>query len=131
MTFTIEDAIPSCIGAVQITSAPDGPKEITAECKFPATFPGFQGHFPEKPILPGIIQLVCVRNIVEQATGKNLTVKWYTGTKFKLPIEPGQQISIHITIESSPHAIQGKFKIRSTAAKIISSGSFAFSAPED
>jgi 3-hydroxymyristoyl/3-hydroxydecanoyl-(acyl carrier protein) dehydratase len=131
MTFTIEDALPSCVSAVDIAPAPDGRKEITAECLFPATFPGFQGHFPKRPLLPGIIQLVSVRNIVEQATGRNLTVKRYTGTKFKLPIEPGQQISVQITIEPSPHAIQGKFKIRSTAKKIISSGSFSFSLQEE
>jgi len=131
MTLTIEDAIPSCISAVEIAPVPEGRKEIAAECMFPATFPGFQGHFPNKPLLPGIIQLASVRIIVEQATGTNLTAKSYTGTKFKLPIEPGQQVAIHISIEPSPHAIQGKFKIRSTAKKIISSGSFAFSAHQE
>ncbi|MFN2353063.1 MAG: hypothetical protein ABR512_00880 [Desulfopila sp.] len=94
---------------------------------FPAAFPGFQGHFPNRPILPGIVQLACVRHIVEQATGRKLTARKYAGVKFKLAIEPSRQISIQITVEPSAHAIQGKFKIRGTAKKIISSGSFVFS----
>lgn len=131
MTYTIEDAIPSCISAVGLTPAPHGCEEITAECVFPATFPGFQGHFPKRPILPGIVQLAAVRYIVEQATERKLTARRYSGTRFKLPIEPSQQISIQITLELSPHAIQGKFTIRSTAKKIISSGNFAFSPREE
>ena len=34
--------------------------QISARCRFPAEFTGFQGHFPGNPVLPG----VCIAQVV-------------------------------------------------------------------
>ncbi len=41
---------------------PDG--SLTAEIEFPGTFIGFQGHFPDRPVLPGVCKVLCVLELL-------------------------------------------------------------------
>ena len=61
---------------------------------FPPTFPGFQGHFPQNPILPAIIQLMTVRESIAEHLGRDLLIVKITRAKFHKIITP----DIHVTV---------------------------------
>lgn len=58
---------------------------------FPAEFIGFQGHFPEQKILPGICQIQCVLTMLEKAIGKPVVLKEVVLAKYFSPLFPDDQ----------------------------------------
>lgn len=61
---------------------------------FNADFPGFSGHFPGRPILPAVLQIMAANQLVEAATGQRLRSAAIERAKFVLPIVPGAVIEI-------------------------------------
>jgi len=65
--------------------------------------PFFQGHFPEKPLLPGVLQLEAMAQLAGvlllrklEHTGK-LAVLWSIDkVKLRAPVEPGDQLRIEV-----------------------------------
>jgi 3-hydroxyacyl-[acyl-carrier-protein] dehydratase len=64
---------------------------------FPASFIGFQGHFPDRPVLPAMIQLRMVRMLAEEIFG-SIPKMNIRNAKFMSPILPEMnvQVSLHI-----------------------------------
>lgn len=66
--------------------------------------PHFQGHFPQQPVMPGVLIVeamaqtagaICIRN----AGGKTPTIVYFMtidGAKFRRPVVPGDQLEIHV-----------------------------------
>ena len=73
-------------------------KGIHAEFNFPGTLELFKGHFPEKPILPGIAQIEMVRCSLETILKTKLAIQSIKKTKFSHLIEPDTPVLIHITL---------------------------------
>ncbi len=65
---------------------------ISAHFVFPEGFIGFQGHFPEKKVLPGVCQIQCVLSMIEAHVMKPVTLKEIVLVKFFAPIVPGEEI---------------------------------------
>ncbi|MDP1602744.1 MAG: hypothetical protein Q8M03_05710 [Legionella sp.] len=61
---------------------------------FNADFPGFSGHFPGRPILPAVLQIMAANQLVEAATGQRLCSAAIERAKFVLPIVPGAVVEI-------------------------------------
>ncbi len=61
---------------------------------FNADFPGFAGHFPGRPILPAVLQIMAASLLVEAATGERLQPAAIERAKFVLPIVPGALVEI-------------------------------------
>ena len=59
-----------------------------------ADFPGFSGHFPGRPILPAVLQIMAATLLVEAATGQHLMTAAIERAKFVLPIVPGAVVEI-------------------------------------
>ncbi len=71
--------------------------------------PFFQGHFPHRPVMPGVLILEAMvqasavlasLSIGKRATDK--TVYYFVGVdkaRFKRPVEPGDQLIIDVTIK--------------------------------
>lgn len=55
-------------------------------------FVGFQGHFPEKPILPGICQIQLALALLERWKGCEASLVEITSAKYVLPAFPGDEI---------------------------------------
>jgi 3-hydroxymyristoyl/3-hydroxydecanoyl-(acyl carrier protein) dehydratase len=55
---------------------------------FPASFPGFQGHFPGNPILPAILQIMIARESIAEQTGRNMQLTSVTRAKFRKIVMP-------------------------------------------
>ena len=68
--------------------------------------PHFQGHFPERPIMPGVLivesmaqtaGVVVVSSLGTDAEGKLVYFMSVEEAKFRRPVEPGDQLKIHVT----------------------------------
>lgn len=77
-----------------------GTKNVTMNEEF------FQGHFPNNPIMPGVLQVeamaqtagaIVVENI-EDYKNKKIGVFFMSidGVKFRKPVVPGDQLKIHV-----------------------------------
>ena len=75
-----------------------GIKNVTANEPF------FQGHFPGKPVMPGVLiveamaqtaAVVVVASLGNTAEGKLVYFMSIDGARFRKPVEPGNQLRIH------------------------------------
>lgn len=126
MSNSITELLPTCISTLVLKEKSDTLLEVNATCSFPATFIGFQGHFPGNPILPAVIQLAAIRCIAEQALGYSLCVQEYSRTKFKAMIEPDVEVNVDLSMVKSKTLLPGKFKIIDQDKKMVASGNFLF-----
>ena len=67
----------------------------------------FQGHFPGRPIMPGVLQIealaqaagvLAVETLGLAGTGKLVYFMGIDGVKFRKPVEPGHLLDLHVTI---------------------------------
>ena len=76
--------------------ARDG-KSVTACFQFPPEFIGFQGHFPQKKILPGVCQIQLVISALEKDFGRALSLKEVVVAKYFSPVLPDEEITCVIS----------------------------------
>jgi 3-hydroxyacyl-[acyl-carrier-protein] dehydratase len=94
-------------------------KRIVAIKNVSANEPHFQGHFPGRPIMPGVLILEAMAQaagvLVFSAEGaiqqSDRMVYYYVGidkARFKKPVVPGDQLEIEVVLERALRGI-GKF----------------------
>ena len=66
---------------------------LTSRFAFPPVFIGFQGHFPEKKILPGVCQIQCVLSTLEKGSGKAVVLKEVVLVKYFSPVSPDDEVT--------------------------------------
>ncbi|NQU45178.1 hypothetical protein HQ520_17995, partial [bacterium] len=66
--------------------------------RFEPGFPGFQGHFPGAPILPGVVMLLAGQVVAEKLTGKPLRIRTIDRAKFMQPVFPRQELRVDVTL---------------------------------
>ena len=71
---------------------------------FGPAFPGFQGHFPQNPILPAIIQLMTARESIIEHMGRNLLITKVTRAKFQKIITPDIPVTVVWTLREQEDA---------------------------
>jgi 3-hydroxyacyl-[acyl-carrier-protein] dehydratase len=97
----------------------DPGKRIVAIKNVSANEPHFQGHFPGRPIMPGVLILEAMAQAAgvlvfsaEGAAGKHDEhVYYYVGidnARFKKPVVPGDQLELEVKLERALRGI-GKF----------------------
>ncbi len=79
-----------------------GIKNVTANESF------FQGHFPDHPVMPGVLiieamaqtaAVLVVETLGPDAAGKVVYFMTIENAKFRRPVVPGDQLRIHVTKE--------------------------------
>jgi 3-hydroxyacyl-[acyl-carrier-protein] dehydratase len=93
-------------------------KRIVALKNVSANEPYFQGHFPGRPIMPGVLILEAMAQAAgllvfsaEPRGGHEGSVYYYVGidnARFKKPVTPGDQLELEVKLERSLRGI-GKF----------------------
>ena len=83
--------------------------------------PFFEGHFPHRPVMPGVLMLEALAQAAAilsfETLGKtpdDKTVYYFAGidgARFKRPVEPGDQLTLEVEIERMKAGIS-KFKGR-------------------
>ncbi|MCV9387179.1 hypothetical protein [Reichenbachiella ulvae] len=48
----------------------------------------FKGHFPQQPVLPGVVTMEILRRAIEKATGKKVKLQKAANVKFLRMIDP-------------------------------------------
>ena len=71
--------------------------EILADVRVGPDSGWFSGHFPGKPILPGIAHLAMVSDAISQAEGKNLSISGIKKIRFRHPVKPDEELKIVAT----------------------------------
>jgi 3-hydroxyacyl-[acyl-carrier-protein] dehydratase len=77
--------------------------------------PFFGGHFPHRPVMPGVLIIEALAQAAAILVFDNLgvlpdpqTVFYFVGidnARFKRPVEPGDQLQLHATLERSKGGI--------------------------
>ena len=97
--------------------------------------PYFTGHFPERPVMPGVLQIeamaqaagVLMMMQLEEREGQIAYFVSCDKVKFRQAVEPGDQIKIHIKLLQ--HRARKVAKVRGECRvddKVVSSGEFMF-----
>jgi 3-hydroxyacyl-[acyl-carrier-protein] dehydratase len=97
----------------------DGGKSIKALKNVTINEPHFVGHFPHRPVMPGVLILEAMAQSAallafanEGAAPDNNSVIYFAGidgARFKRPVEPGDQLIMDVTLERARAGIY-KFK---------------------
>lgn len=90
--------------------------------------PFFQGHFPGRPIMPGVLivealaqagGVLAIESLGLAGTGKLVYFMGIDGVKFRKPVEPGCLLDLHVTI------LQAKRNICKFEGKAMLNGQLA------
>jgi 3-hydroxyacyl-[acyl-carrier-protein] dehydratase len=90
-------------------------KRILALKNVSANEPYFPGHFPQRPVMPGVLILEAMAQAAAILVFRTLDVKpdensiyYYAGidnARFKRPVEPGDQLMLEVSILGSKRGI--------------------------
>jgi len=67
-------------------------QELTAHFCFSQEFIGFKGHFPGKPVLPGVCKIQAILCMLQEATQKTPQLKEIVSAKFFTPVTCNEEI---------------------------------------
>ena len=85
-------AIKECMHG--LGSDPQG--NIKASFNFPLEFIGFKGHFPNKPILPGVCKIQAALLVLEERKHKNVRLAEIILAKFFAPVTFNQELIFNL-----------------------------------
>lgn len=79
---------------------------ITAERTFPPTEAFFAGHFPGRPIVPGVLLIEAMAQAfaylaIERFQTPGVFLTGIDRARFRKPVLPGELIEIHVTLEGA------------------------------
>ncbi len=97
---------------------PQSDGAILFEFRFPTSDPTFGGHFPARPLLPGVFQLEIARFAAELVLQQPLTVKEIPKAKFLRPIIPEETVRVELKLAEKTDTIQvrASFSVTGQAA---------------
>jgi 3-hydroxyacyl-[acyl-carrier-protein] dehydratase len=91
---------------------------ISAIKNVTANEPFFQGHFPEHPVMPGVLMIEALAQAAAVLTYVTLKTSYPEGTlfyfagidgaRFKRPVGPGDQLRLEVTMDRVKRGV-GKF----------------------
>jgi 3-hydroxyacyl-[acyl-carrier-protein] dehydratase len=103
---------------IDVVKALEKGKRIVALKNVSANEPYFQGHFPGRPIMPGVLILEAMAQAAgllvfmsQDAKPDPSAVYYYVGidnARFKRPVVPGDQLEVEVSLERAMRGI-GKF----------------------
>ncbi len=96
--------------------------KVTASVVLNADHAIFAGHFPDNPILPGVCQMLMVRDLLGKSLERKLVAKTVGNMKFMKPISPVEAKELEFEITYS-EIEEGALK---TTAKISSKDGVCF-----
>jgi 3-hydroxymyristoyl/3-hydroxydecanoyl-(acyl carrier protein) dehydratase len=78
------------------------------EFRFRAGDPVFAGHFPNRPLLPGVFQLEMTRVAAENILNCPLAVREISKAKFQRPILPDETVRLELKLSETEKTIRAR-----------------------
>ena len=75
---------------------------------FGAEDPTFVGHFPNRPILPGVFQLEIVRMAAEWLEHRTFAIQEIAKAKFQRPILPGETLKLSLKLSRAENVVSAR-----------------------
>ncbi len=94
--------IKACMGEVSRNG-----DSIAAEFVFPCSFKGFKGHFPDKPVLPGVCMVQVALVLVDELTNRKCRLQRIGNAKFLSVVEPEQAVQVECSVQGN--AVRASF----------------------
>lgn len=123
--FLLVDKVKECVPGVSGL----GIKNVTMNEPF------FQGHFPDNPVMPGVLQIEAMAQTAgiivlmsfpeEERSGNSVYFMTVDDVKFRKPVLPGDTLEFHVVKEQ---AVRNVFKFRGIAkvdGKVVSQATFS------
>ena len=95
-----------------------------ATVRIPATHPALPGHFPGRPIVPGVVLLQCVLDEAERWLGRALSIRELPQAKFSAPLLPEQSAELELRLAGD----ELRFSV-TRDAQVVTQGLFTIAAP--
>jgi predicted hotdog family 3-hydroxylacyl-ACP dehydratase len=73
------------------------PREITTEIELPANC--CAGHFPDRPLVPGVLQLMLVERAVTEAIGESVAVAGISRVRWRKPVTPADRLRLSAALD--------------------------------
>ncbi len=83
-----------------------GPASAAGTCCFPASLPVFAGHFPGRPLVPGVYLLAAVAELAGRALGRPLTILQIERAKWSAPALPDTVLTLQVAWSDLPGGLQ-------------------------
>ncbi len=88
-----------CIAAARISGpTPTADGGATLDFCLPPDDPTFGGHFPTRPLVPGVFLIEMARVAVEMVLARPVTVQEITRAKFLRPIIPAETVRVELKL---------------------------------
>jgi 3-hydroxyacyl-[acyl-carrier-protein] dehydratase len=79
--------------------------------RFAADEPVFGGHFPGRPLLPGVFQLEMARAAAEWTEGRPLAIRSVDKAKFTRPVLPDETIRLVLRLEKRGDGLSARARL--------------------
>lgn len=97
-------------GLYKITATETTAQGILAKVRLNKDHAIFKGHFPGNPVMPGVCMIQMVKELTEDAIGKNLFLTVSSNVKFMAIINPEINPDLEVSIEISEE--NGEVKVK-------------------
>jgi 3-hydroxyacyl-[acyl-carrier-protein] dehydratase len=99
--------------------------EIVTHTSVPHGHPSLPGHFPGRPIVPGVVLLNLVFEAIRTRLTERTELQSIVSAKFLRACEPEQQVDMHITLSAAdqPNQLRARFKASHESTPVLE-GSF-------
>ena len=84
---------------------------VRASFRFAPGLEVFAGHFPAKPILPGMLEVEMVRVACERALGRRLDISELVRVKFLREVLPGDEGELRVALERADDGLRGRAEV--------------------
>jgi len=83
--------------------------QVHAQIRLNPNHDVYKGHFPNQPVVPGVIQLQMIKELMEKALQEKLLLKQMIFAKYLNVMLPGNNSDICVSIDFKVHENQWKF----------------------
>ena len=102
----------------------NAPPSHVNELKFELDHPALAGHFPTRPLVPGVLlldaALLAVERAQQAAASNTTTAGWHVASaKFHRPVLPGESLQLHCAPQSGAPSSRAQFRVEIHAADAL------------